>query len=79
MSLKKNRINKKEIEDVFKFGRFINSPNLSLKFFIDSNKNKETLIGFITPKTVSNKAVDRNLLRRRGYFILNKHFLLKCI
>ena len=73
---KKNRVDRKTIEKIFKEGKFVNSPNLTLKFI----KNKLTQgslpprISFITPKTVSKKAVDRNLLRRRGYAVLKKYF-----
>jgi len=76
MLSKNNRINKKLTERVFKEGKFINSPNLTLKFLIFKKTEKENTlprISFIVPKTVSKKAVDRNLLRRRGYFIFKKH------
>jgi len=69
---KKNRANKKAIDQIFKGGKFFNSNNLTLKFFIDkTNKNKQ--ISFIVPKTISKKAVIRNLLRRRGYAVLVKY------
>lgn len=72
MFSKENINNAKEIEQIFKSGRFVNSPNLTFKFFIlPKNKNKK--ISFITPKTVSKKAVDRNLLRRRGYYVLKNY------
>lgn len=71
---KKNRVEKKLVEKIFKEGEFLNSPNLTLKFI-----KKETKIpqfSFIAPKTVSKRAVDRNLLRRRGYSALRKHIHL---
>ena len=71
---KKNRIDKKLVEKIFKEGKFVNSSNLTLKFV-----KKETgfpQIAFITPKTVSKRAVDRNLLRRRGYGALSKYIHL---
>ncbi len=72
MLSKQNRNNRKEIEQIFKSGSFVNSPNLTFKFF----KTKDNLkkISFITPKTVSKKAVARNLLRRRGDAVLKKYF-----
>lgn len=69
---KVNRNNRKDIEQIFKSGRFVNSLNLTLKFKKISNNKKA--ISFITPKTVSKKAVVRNLLRRRGYAVLKKYF-----
>ncbi len=74
MLSKKNRVNKKLIDIIFKEGKFINSPNLTLKFIKEGFLSPK--IAFITPKTTSKKAIDRNLLRRRGYFIIKKY--LKC-
>ncbi|MCM2338945.1 MAG: ribonuclease P protein component [Burkholderiales bacterium] len=72
---KENINNTKQIEQIFKSGHFVNSTNLTFKFFILS-KNKNKRISFITPKTVSKKAVERNLLRRRGYYVLKNYFNL---
>jgi len=69
---KKNRLDRKSIEKVFKDGKFINAPNLSLKYFTARTTLAETRIAFIAPKTVSKKAVERNLLRRRGYSLIEK-------
>ncbi len=69
---KKNRADKKTIEKIFKEGKFVNSPNLTLKFIKTFNNKKQ--ISFITPKTLSKKSVVRNSLRRRGYIILKKYF-----
>lgn len=68
---KKNRVDKKTIEKIFKKGKFVNSLNLTFKFI---KTNGERRISFITPKTISKKAVIRNSLRRRGYIILKKYF-----
>lgn len=72
MLSKKNRADKKTIERIFREGLFVSSPNLTFKF-IKTNDNKKQ-ISFITPKTASKKAVFRNLLRRRGYFVLRNYF-----
>ncbi|MCX6757491.1 MAG: ribonuclease P protein component [Candidatus Nomurabacteria bacterium] len=72
---KKNRADRKTVEKIFKEGRFINSANLSFKFLLNKNASVSQ-ISFITPKTVSKKAVVRNLLRRRGYAVLRKYFLI---
>ena len=69
---KNNRANRKDLEEVFKKGSFLASPNLSFRFL----KKKDTpysKISFISPKTVSKSAVKRNSLRRRGYRILQKN------
>ncbi len=77
---KKNRADRKTVEKIFKEGRFVNSSNLTLKFVL-SHPNSLLIkergfpqISFLSPKTASKKAVVRNLLRRRGYAILSKHF-----
>ncbi len=69
---KKNRADTKLVKKIFKEGKFINSPNLTLKYL--DNISNEKRISFIVPKTVSKKAIVRNLLRRRGYFILKKYW-----
>jgi len=68
---KKNRADKKQIEKIFKEGRFLTSPNLTFKFIITSG-SKGLRISFIAPKSVAKLAVQRNLLRRRGYSALEK-------
>ena len=79
MLSKKNRVDKKLTNEIFKKGRFINSSNLTLKFFISAsakNNDKKAFpprVSFITPKTVSKNAVVRVLLRRRGYAVLQRY------
>ena len=68
---KKNRVSKKEVDLVFKQGRFVVSSNLTFKYL--KNHNKEVKISFIAPKNVAKLAVKRNLLRRRGYAVLGKY------
>jgi ribonuclease P protein component len=70
---KKNRVNKKLIEEIFKKGAFINSFGLNLKYFIE-NSATPPRVSFIVPKTIEKSAVKRNFLKRRGYLILKKHF-----
>ena len=67
---KKNRANKKQIEEIFKKGRFVSSSGLTFKFIICGG---ERVISFIAPKNIAKLAVKRNLLRRRGYSALEKH------
>ena len=68
---KKNRASTKEVEKIFKEGNFLNSPNLTFKYF--KNNSKEIKISFIAPKSIAKLAVKRNLLRRRGYAALLKN------
>ena len=68
---KKNRVNKKEIDILFKEGKSVTSPNLTFRFLI--KKLPVPKISVIAPKAVSKLAVKRNLLRRRGYAALEKH------
>jgi ribonuclease P protein component len=69
---KKNRADRKVIEKIFKEGKFLNSPNLTFKFFIKGNTTTPQ-ISFIAPKSVAKLAVKRNLLRRCGYNALGKY------
>jgi ribonuclease P protein component len=68
---KKNRAEKRLVEKIFKEGKFVSSPNLTLKFLTYGNFEKK--ISFVAPKSVAKLAVKRNLLRRRGYSALKKH------
>jgi ribonuclease P protein component len=63
---KKNRLDRKAIEVIFKQNNFINSSNLTFRFLKDFSI-KETRTSFVVPKSICKKAVIRNLLRRRGY------------
>lgn len=71
---KANRANTKEIDAIFKGGKFLNSPNLTFKYLLSSAKAdlKTNKISFIAPKSVAKLAVKRNALRRKGYRILKK-------
>ncbi len=72
MLKKKNRADRKAVNQIFKEGKFLNSDNLTFKYI--KNLNSTTLrISFIAPKNVARLAVKRNLLRRRGYIALEKH------
>ena len=72
MLSKKNRTNKKTVEQIFKEGRFLNSPTLTFKFIL-TNKITLPRISFIAPKNIAKLAVKRNLLRRHGYGVLKKY------
>jgi ribonuclease P protein component len=70
---KKNRADTKAVEKIFKEGKFLNSSNLTFKY-LKNQKFSPSRISFIAPKSVARFAVKRNLLRRRGYDVLRKHF-----
>ncbi len=72
MFLKKNRVDRKTIDQIFKKGHFLHSDNITFKF-IHNNTNSPR-ISFISPKGIAKSAVKRNLLRRRGYAVLKKYF-----
>ena len=69
---KKNRVDKRAIEKIFKESKIFNSPILTFRFVLTNNNNIPR-ISIIVPKTVAKKAVNRNLLRRRGYNVLGKY------
>lgn len=54
-----------------KKAKFFQSKNISLKVYYNNNTNNKTKFSFIVSKKVLNKANKRNLLKRRGYFIVN--------
>lgn len=68
---KKNRADTKEVDKIFKEGRFVVSPSFTFKYF--KSPKKEIKISFIAPKSIAKLAVKRNLLRRRGYSALGKY------
>lgn len=69
---KKSRVNKKDIDFLFKEGNSIHSSSLNFKFILTTDTTLPR-ISFITPKSVAKLAVKRNLLRRRGYDALRKY------
>lgn len=69
---KKNRVDKKGVDFIFKKGNFIVSPSFAFKFILIKN-SPQPRISFITPKNIAKMAVKRNLLRRRGYSVLKRY------
>jgi ribonuclease P protein component len=69
---KTNRAEKKDIDLLFRVGKFLSSPVLALRFILMKKKSAPR-ISFIVPKSIVKTAVKRNLLRRRGYTALKKH------
>lgn len=69
---KKNRVDKKGINLIFKKGNFITSSSFIFKFIL-INDSIRPHISFIAPKNIAKLAIKRNLLRRKGYYILKKY------
>lgn len=69
---KKNRVDKKLMQKIFKDGHFVGSRVLSFKHCL--NNTTYPKISFVVPKKVEKSAVKRNSLRRRGYLVLEKYF-----
>jgi ribonuclease P protein component len=72
MLKKINRVDRKTIDQIFKTGRFVVGKELVLKFILN-HQSPTIRVSFTAPKNVSKSAVKRNLLRRRGYAVLNKY------
>lgn len=69
---KKNRVDKKLIEKIFKQGIFLKSSDTSFRYLkIKSDVNFK--ISVVVPKAVFRSAVKRNSLRRKGYAIIEKY------
>ncbi len=71
---KKNRADRKVVEQVFKQGKILSSPNLTFRFLAGSSKTRR--ISVVVPKAVSKKATVRNSLRRQGYQALSRYLHL---
>ncbi len=69
---KRNRVDKKNVEKIFKEGKFVGSPSLTFKFIL-ANDSTPPRVSFIAPKSIARSAVKRNLLRRKGYSALEKY------
>lgn len=68
---KNNRAGTSEVDRIFKEGLSLSSSHLNFKYF--KNNNQKTKISFIAPKNIAKLAMERNLLRRRGYLALEKY------
>lgn len=72
---KKSKVGTKEVERIFKEGRFVGSSNLTFKYKLKGGATAPK-ISFIVPKSVAKLAIQRNLLRRRGYSALKNSLIL---
>lgn len=68
-----NKVDRRGIELLFEEGSLLNSPLFAFKF-LRIDKVAEPRVSFIVSKKIAKLAVDRNLLRRRGYVALGRYF-----
>lgn len=68
---KQRRISKEFFEKIIKEGKNINSEHIYLRF--TKNIGKDSLFSFIISGKIAKKAVDRNLFKRRGRYIIQKN------
>lgn len=66
---KKRRIPRSLFPQTINGSYFFNSKSLNLRVYKSADEKKPSKVSFITSKKVSSKAVERNLVRRRGYSI----------
>jgi ribonuclease P protein component len=72
MLSKARKIKREDFPRNFKDGKTYNSLNISL--FVSKNKTKSlSRFSFVVSSKVSKKAIKRNKLKRRGYYIINKN------
>ena len=74
MLLKRNRPDTKDIDHIWRDGRFLNSNVFTFKYL--KTENTSSKIAFIAPKSVCRGAIGRNTLRRKGYRALRGLFPL---
>ena len=68
---KKNRVDTKAVERIFKEGKILGSANLTFRFI--NTPGSERRVSFVAPKNAAKLAVKRNKLRRLGYVALGKY------
>jgi ribonuclease P protein component len=68
---KKNRISKREFDELMKNSRVFHSESISLRL---TKKAKETLpkFAFVVSKKVAKNATDRNKMKRKGFHALRE-------
>ncbi|MCX6738866.1 MAG: ribonuclease P protein component [Candidatus Parcubacteria bacterium] len=72
---KKNRITKTGFDELMKKGRVLHSHSFSLRY--SKGVNVLPRFAFVVSKKVAKNAVDRNVLRRRGFSLLRDLGILK--
>lgn len=69
---KNQRVQQSAFLEVLKGGKSVYAPYLTLKF-LKGKQRQESKFSFVVSRAVTKKASDRNLLKRRGYYIIRKH------
>ncbi len=72
MLSKNRRVGRELFSQILTKSRSFNGSNLSLRVLKTPLNNKETKFSFVVSKKVSNKAVKRNFLKKRGYYAVKK-------
>jgi len=72
MLSKKRRVNRALFSQILTKSKSFSSKNISLSVFNTYSSN-ETKFSFVVSKKVSNKAVKRLVLKKRGYFAIKKN------
>ncbi|MFA6397863.1 MAG: ribonuclease P protein component [Candidatus Paceibacterota bacterium] len=68
---KEKRVPRATFSEVFKKGKIIHSPFLTLRFIKKEPENSR--FSFVISSSVSKRAVDRNYLKRIGYNIIQNN------
>lgn len=71
MLSKEKRIPRVLFSSILTNGRSFHLPIISIKVL--ENKDENSRFSFVVSKSVSKSAVKRNLIKRRGYSIIQKH------
>lgn len=66
---KNRRLDKSLFNEVIKKGRSIHSKNISVSI-LKGSEIEDSRFAFVVSKKVAKKAVNRNLMKRRGYSVL---------
>ncbi len=73
MLSKKQKIKRSEFPKDLKHQKTYNSQHISLTILNNINNKTSKFSIVVSSKKVSKSAVKRNLLKRRGYYIINKN------
>lgn len=69
---RKERVEKAVFDTLLKSGSVVNSGNVSLRYLTQPSNSKNKY-SFVVSGKVSKSAVERNLLKRRGRYVIRKN------
>ncbi|PCI20468.1 ribonuclease P protein component [Candidatus Wolfebacteria bacterium] len=73
MRSKQNKISRQHFDELLRSGRSLHSPHVKLVYILNASDVTHNKYSFIISKKVAKKAVQRNKLKRRGYYIISKN------